>query len=106
MTKLNPFILIVLTIVTLGIYNIVWLARARGEMNALGANIPTTWLIIVPLANLWYLWKWSQGVEVVTKGKMGSVIAFLLQFLLGVIGDAIIQDSFNNIDSSTPVAAA
>ena len=43
------------------------------------------------------MWKHSEGVEHVTGGKMSTVIAFLLQFLLGVIGTMVIQNEFNKI---------
>lgn len=107
MKQQSPITLFFLILFTFGIYGIVWLARTRGEMVRLGADIPTTWLILIPFVNIWYMWKWSQGVEVVTKGKMQGVIAFLLQFLLGAIGDAIIQDSFNKVgEASAPAPAA
>ncbi len=97
MKKQNPLSVFLLTLITFGIYGIVWLARTRGEMVRRGADIPTTFLIIVPIANLYYLWKWSQGVEHVTNGKMQWAIAFLLQWALGSIGSAVIQDSFNKV---------
>ena len=106
MRQQSPISVFLLTLVTFGIYGIFWLARTRGEMVRMGADIPTTFLIIVPLANIWYMWKWSKGVEHVTGGKMQGVIAFLLQWLLGAIGDAIIQDSFNKVGSQAQPAAA
>lgn len=97
MQKQNPLSVFLLTLVTFGVYGIVWMARTRGEMVRKGADIPTTFLIIIPFVNFYYLWKWSQGVEHVTNGKMSWVIAFLLEWILGAIGLAIIQDSFNNV---------
>lgn len=97
MQKQNPLSVFLLTFITFGIYGIVWMARTRGEMVRKGADIPTTFLIIVPFVNIYYLWKWSQGVEHVTNGKMSWVIAFLLEWILGPIGMAIIQDGFNNV---------
>ena len=49
---------IILSIVTLGIYPIIWHVRTKNEMNATGADIPTAWLLIVPIANIYWLWKW------------------------------------------------
>ncbi len=71
-------------------------------MNALGADIPTAWLIIVPLVNIWWLWKYSEGVEKVTGGKLSGVLAFILLWVLGPIGGAIVQDSFNNNVAASP----
>jgi hypothetical protein len=97
MKKRNLIAVFVLSMVTFGIYPIVWAVKTKNEMNALGAQIPTAWLIIVPLVNIYWIWKYSEGVEHVTGGEMSTVIAFTLQFLLGVIGYMIIQNEFNKI---------
>lgn len=93
----NPFMVIILSIITLGIYSIAWSVMTKNEMNAKGAHIPTAWLIIIPILSIYWMWKYSEGVEVVTNKEMGSAIAFLLLFFLGVIGMAIIQDKLNKV---------
>jgi hypothetical protein len=105
MEKQSPIAVFVLSLVTFGIYSIFWLAKRRGEMVRAGADIPTTWLIIVPLANIWYYWKWCMGVEKVTKGKMTGIIAFILVLVLNVIGLAVLQNSFNEVGGAAPVKA-
>lgn len=97
MTKRSVAMVIVLSIITFGIYAIVWLVKTKNEMNSQGANIPTGWLLIVPIVSIWWMWKYSGGVEHVTRGKTSQVIAFVLMFVLGVIGMAIIQDAFNKV---------
>ena len=57
----------------------------------------TAWLLIVPVVSIWWMWKDAGGVEHVTRGKSSQVIAFILMFVLGVIGMAIIQDAFNKV---------
>jgi hypothetical protein len=88
---------LILSIVTFGIYAVVWAVKTKGEMNALGAQIPTAWLLIIPLVNIWWLWKYAEGVEDVSKGKMSGALAFVLLFLLGPIGMAILQSTFNGL---------
>ena len=95
MNKRSVVAVILLTCVTFGIYSIVWFVKTKGEMVKQGADIPTAWLLIVPIANIWWFWKWSTGVEHVTRGKMQTAIAFILTWLLGIIGMAIVQSSFN-----------
>ena len=95
MKKRNPIAVLLLTFVTFGIYSLYWMVQTKVEMNVKGAQIPTAWLIIIPLVNLWWMWKYSEGVELVTGGKTSGVLAFILLFLLGMIGAAIVQDSFN-----------
>jgi hypothetical protein len=86
---------LVLTLITFGIYGIYWSIATKREMVDQGADIPTGWLIIVPIANIWWQWKWSGGVEHVTRGKLTQVISFILIVLLSWIGMAIIQSTFN-----------
>lgn len=106
MQKRSPIAVVLLSFVTFGIYAIYWQVKTKGEMNALGAEIPTAWLIIVPLVNIWWLWKYSEGVEKVTGGKLSGVLAFILLWVLGPIGAAIVQDSFNNNVSASPATEA
>lgn len=91
----NPIAVALLPLVTFGIYSLYWSVKTKGELNKLGASIPTAWLIIIPLVNIWWYWKYCEGVELVTNNKMSTVISFLLIMLLGSIGAAVIQDTFN-----------
>ncbi|MEK7626098.1 MAG: DUF4234 domain-containing protein [Patescibacteria group bacterium] len=102
MKKQSPLLVFILPFLTFGIYSIFWFARTRGEMVRKGASIPTTWLIIIPIIQLWYYWKWSVGVNTVTQ-KLDSILVLLVILLLGPIGSAIVQDSFNKVaDGPTP----
>jgi len=97
MEKRDPILVFVFSIITFGIYYIWWLWKTKHEMVDKGADIPTTWLIIIPLADIWWIWKYSQGVEKITSGKCTGVIAFILLFLLGPIGAAILQNYYNEV---------
>lgn len=44
---------LLLPLITFGIYQIVWYVKTKNEMNQLGATIPTAWLVIVPIVNIW-----------------------------------------------------
>ena len=106
MTKRSPIAVFFLTFLTLGIYLIVWRVKTKGEMCRLGADIPTSWLMIVPIANIYWLWKYAGGVEKITNKSMSQVVAFIVLFLIGGIGDAIVQDSFNKINLQAAPAVA
>ena len=73
-----------------------------------GADIPTAWLIIIPIANLWWASKYCMDVEKVTNGKMFGVLALVLMLVLSIVGLGIIQDAFNNVEDgavpAVPVA--
>lgn len=107
MTKRSPVAVILLTLFTFGIYGLYWEVVTKGEMVKKGADIPTAWLIIIPIANLWWAYKYCMGVEKVTNGKMSGVLALVLMLVLSIVGLGIIQDAFNNVeDSSTPAVPA
>ena len=93
----DPIMVILLSIITLGIYGLFWYVVTKNEMNTKGAQIPTAWLIIIPFVNIWWYWKFSEGVELVTNKGMGAAVAFLLLWLLGTIGEAIIQNELNKV---------
>jgi hypothetical protein len=97
MTKRSVAAVIILAFLTCGIYGLYWFVATKDEMVGRGADIPTGWLLIIPIANIYWWWKWSQGVEHVTRGKSSAPVTFLLVFLLGMIGMAIVQSTFNNL---------
>lgn len=105
MKNRNLVAVFALPIVTFGIYGIVWLVKTKDEMNRLGAQIPTAWLLIIPFVNFYWFWKYSEGVDHVTNGKMSAALAFILEIFLGNIGNTILQSEFNKL-ADAPVAAA
>jgi Domain of unknown function (DUF4234) len=104
MKNRNVFAVFALPFITFGIYGLYWMVKTKGEMNSLGAQIPTAWLIIIPFVNIWWYWKYCEGVDQITSGKLSTPIAFLVIWLLGSIGYAIVQNDFNNIQAA-PAAA-
>jgi membrane protease YdiL (CAAX protease family) len=98
---------ILLPFVTLGIYALYWFVSTKGELNAKGAEIPTAWLLILPLVNIWWVWKYFEGAEKVTSGKVNGVLNFILDILVtSLIPMALCQDAYNKMsENSAPVAA-
>lgn len=107
MKNRSPIAVLLLPFVTFGIYSIYWMVKTKIEMNEKGASIPTAWLIIVPIVNIWWYWKYSEAVGNITKEEISGVIAFILLLLLGSIGQAIIQNSFNKVvvEAASPSSA-
>lgn len=105
MKNRSPLAVFFFPLITFGIYGLYWMVKTKGEMNERGANIPTAWLIIIPFVNIWWMWKYSEGVGQVTNEKLSGVLAFILLWLLGSIGMAIIQDAFNKVEAA-PASAA
>ncbi len=100
----HPFFVFALSVVTLGFYSWYWLVSTKNEMNKKGASIPTAWIWLIPyLGGLWWLWKYSQGVEQVTHKQLSWILVFVLFLLLGSIGHAIVQDAFNTVQDTAGV---
>ena len=74
---------------------LVLFVRIKGKLNANGAEIPTAWMLIVPFLSYYWIWKFSEGVETVTKKDMNTITAFLLLIFLGIIGQLIVRDKVN-----------
>jgi hypothetical protein len=104
MTQRSPMTVGLLSLVTIGIYQIYWYVQTKKEMNNNGSQIPTAWLLIIPIASIYWIWKYSEGVEKETNGKLTGVLSFVLLYLVGFVGAAVVQDSFNKAGSAQPVA--
>src|SRR5579884_4322336 len=100
MKQRNPWAVVGLSIITFGIYGIYWFVSTKNDMNKRGETIPTAWLIIIPFVNFYWYWKYAEGVEHVTSGKMSQIENFLLMVLIGIIGMPITQSAFNNVGAS------
>ncbi len=98
MTKRNPIVVLLLTFVTCGLYVIFWYVGSKTEMVKKGADIPTCWLLIVPIVNLFWLWKFCTGAEKVTNGKASAIAAFILLLFGCGLGPAIVQYWFNQAE--------
>lgn len=96
MQKRPVWIVILFTLITLGIYGLYWLIKTKGDLCKAGADIPTSWLLIIPIANLYYIYKWSMGVaKVLRKNDSFGYIVFLFWIVFSLIAIAISQNEIN-----------
>lgn len=85
-------------ILTIGIYFIYWQIKTKQEMNKeLNANIPTCWLLIIPIANIYWLYKYTECFVTKVKRENDFVIWFILFWFLGIIMPYIVQTELNKI---------
>lgn len=105
-------LVIILSLVTLGIYRIIWYVMTHNEMKEKGIEIVHPLLALIPFVGffifIYFLWQYSEGVEKVTNGKYSQVVAFLLLLLIGSIGIGLVQNAYNEIGtgySSDPFAS-
>ena len=85
MKQRSPIAVFLLGLITFGLYSWYWLVKTKGEMNKLGETIPTAWVWLIPFVSIWWMWKYSEGVEHVTGEKLGGVLTFVILYLLGII---------------------
>lgn len=99
MTQRSPIVVFLLTLVTFGIYPIVWLYKTKEEMNTLGAEIPTMFYVFIPVIGpLLWAWKYAQGVEKVTRQGTSAGMAFIYLFIGAYGGFAMLQSSYNKLE--------
>jgi len=96
MVKHRNIVLVYLfSIITFGIYAIYWMVSTKKEINSLGAKIPTAWLLIVPIANLYWIYKYCEGFAQKVKKDNNTLLWFILYILVGIIMPAIVQLELN-----------
>jgi len=98
----NIFLVYLFSIITFGIYAIYWLVATKSEINDLGAKIPTSWLLVVPIANIYWLYKYCEGFSENIKKDNNAVAWFILYLFVGIIMPAIVQSELNKLDDSDP----
>jgi len=97
--KRNPVWVIILSIITCGIYLIYWFVQTKEEMKSIGANIPSAWLIIVPIGNLYLFYKYCDGFsEYVKKDKLG-IVWFLVAMTVFPVLPVIVQVELNKLSA-------
>jgi uncharacterized membrane protein len=110
MQKRNILLMILLTIITLGIYVIFWQYFTTKELRQKGGNIPIFILYFIPLVNLYWYWKYCEAADQVTVGKVPTILGFILFVLLWPIPSYVYQYYYNNLEvgptnPSAPITA-
>jgi hypothetical protein len=99
MKKRSPLAVFLLAFPTIGIYSWYWAVKTKGELNRRGGSVPTAWIWLIPvIGGIYWYWRYSEAVQTVTQGKTTALVSFLLLFLLGMIGQAVLQNAFNKVD--------
>lgn len=86
-----------LSIITIGFYFIYWSVKTKNSLNCLGARVPTAFLIIIPIANFYFWYKYSEAFAQYINKNNNVVAYFLLMALLPFIGMFILQAQINEV---------
>lgn len=91
----NLLVMLILLIVTFGIYYLVWAIKTKNELVRLGNEVPSGVLLFIPFAHLYFWYRYSQAFARSIARDDNEVIYFLLIAFLPVPGMFILQDKFN-----------
>lgn len=95
--KRDIVVVYLLTFITFGIYGIYWEVKTKEEINSLGGDIPTAWLLIIPIANIYWLYKYADAYSKFVKKDNNGVLWFIVFWLIAIIMPAIVQSDLNKI---------
>jgi len=93
----SPVAVIILSIITFGLYALYWTVKTKGEINSLGAKIPTAWLIIVPIANIYFCYRYMEGFSVYAKKDNNPILWFLLYLVIAPVAMIFVQIELNKL---------
>ena len=93
----NPILVLILSIITFGIYSLYWFIVTKDEINDLGASIPTAILIIIPIANIYFIYKYAEGFTKYVEKEDSTLLWFLLLWVIGIIGMPLVQIKLNKL---------
>ncbi len=103
--KRSPVAVIIFSIITFGIYAIYWIVKTKEEINSLGADIPTAWLIIIPIANYYFIFKYAEGYSTYVKKDNNAIIWFLVYFFVAPLFIILVQMDLNKLAEAGTGAA-
>jgi hypothetical protein len=95
--KRDIVVVYLLSIITFGIYGIYWEVKTKEEINSLGGDIPTAWLLIIPIANIYWLYKYADAFSRLVKKDNNGILWFIVFWMIGVIMPAVVQSDLNKI---------
>lgn len=93
----NPVMVLVLSIITIGIYSTIWLVKTKNALNTQGANIPSYWQMFLPFGDWRWYDKFGEGLAKVTRGKIEQGNTFFLLFFFPSYGIYKIQKEINKV---------
>jgi len=89
-----------LSIFTFGLYFFYWHVVTKEEINSLGGDIPTAFLLIIPIANLYWLYKYCEDYATYVKKNDDGLMYFILFVILPIIEPAIVQSGLNDLSNN------
>ncbi|MHA1556654.1 MAG: DUF4234 domain-containing protein [Candidatus Heimdallarchaeota archaeon] len=93
----NPIMVLIYSMLTCGIYSLYWSIQTKNEINEKGGDIPTAWLLIIPIANFYWYWRYVEDWIKVTNGYKDLTMILLAFFLFSPLAIYWIQEGLNTL---------
>jgi len=93
----NIVVVYLLSFITFGIYMIYWQVQTKKEINSLGGDIPTAWLLIVPIANIYWMYKYCEAYSQYVKRDDNAILWFVVYFFASIVMPALVQTELNKL---------
>ena len=101
---------VVLYIITLGIYGIYWFYSTLDEMVTYRGERAESCLwtigLLIPIVNLFSLWKYASTVDKVTNQKYPTILMWLLGIFVFPAVWVLVRLELNSMADSPPTATA
>jgi hypothetical protein len=75
--KQSLITLILLTLVTFGIYYLIWFYNTKEDINGIGGKIPTFFLYFIPLLNIYFLYCFAHEFVHCVRKEDNAALVFL-----------------------------
>jgi hypothetical protein len=90
MTKRNLLLVWLFTCLTQGLYTLFWYVKTKREMTMQGQNILPAWMLIIPLANWYWLWNYSQAVSKVINQKLRPITVYKILISIPILSNILL----------------
>ena len=98
MKERNLVVMTLLLIFTFGIYQLYWFWKTKNELEEeFKVKLPHSILIIIPIANLYWLYKYCDVFAKKVKNEKSGVVWFLIFILVPIIPPIIVQSEYNKL---------
>jgi hypothetical protein len=78
------------------LFALYWFVETKEELKQrTGMPLPSGWWFLVPFGSIYFMWKWSEGVEKATRESKMTV--FLLCLFISPVAIFIVQGKFNQL---------
>ncbi len=92
----NVLLVYLLGIFTLGFYFLYWYVQTKREINEnFGASIPTCLLLIIPIANIYFIYRYAEAYSLYVLRDDNKILWAILFIFVSIIVPALVQIELN-----------